>query len=167
MNNLFNEIKENLETSINELKFEFENYDFSTPDGLDKDAFSSIETFEAIAKTNQKLKSFPALKKLIKSSLFSTDEEDYKLSEFDWDTLEDSYEEVTELYENYMSLLQEVEDNLTGDLTVDTAKLLDAGDLMNELLKLAIDNDQVYEINHPEHGVVYLLNDALQKKLEN
>lgn len=165
MNNLITEAKSELEGEIDNLSGLFEDYDFNTIDGLDKSCLKTISGFESLAVDDNSVKRFSIIKKTIKASLFSNDDDHYKVSDFDWDQFEETLEEITEKYATYTELLESVEDNLTGNLTVDTANVLNASDLMSKLLELAVDQNDVYEIMHPVHGVVYVLSSELQAKM--
>ena len=108
---------------------------------------------------------FSDFRKSIKYDFYSNDD-DIKTSDFDWDELESQYDEVVVKYNSYKALYVEIEDNLTGDQTVDSVELMDKDDVMERLLNYMIQEGLVYEVNHAEEGILYIANAEIEKKLE-
>lgn len=164
MSDIMNEIKDELINHIDSLRDFFEDYDFNTPQGHSKVDIDGIHGFELIAVKDEVPLSFHDFKKNIKCDFHSNDD-DVKTSEFDWDELENLYEEVAFKYNSYKALYIEIEDNLTGDQTVDSVELMDKDDVMERLLDYMIQEGLIYEVNHAEKGILYIPNAKIENKL--
>lgn len=165
MSNVMNEIKDELINEIDNLRDFFEDYDFNTKNGHSSGDIDGIDGFELIAVEDEEPVAFSAFKKGIKHDFYSNDD-DIKISDFDWDELEIQYDSVVEKYNAYKALYVEIEDNLTGDQTVDSVELMDKEDVMERLLNYMIQEGLIYEVNHAEKGVLYIANAEIENKLE-
>lgn len=165
MSDIMNEIQDELINEIDNLRDLFEDYDFNTKNGHSSGDLDGIDGFELIAVEDGEAIPFSQLKKTIKYDFFTNDD-GIKLSDFDWDQLENYYDSVVEKYMAYKALCEEIKDNLTGDQTVDSVELMDKEDVMERLLNYMIQEGLIYEVNHAEKGVLYIPNAEIANKLE-
>lgn len=165
MTDIMNEIKDELCNHIDNLRDLFEDHDFNTKDGHSSGDLDGVDGFELVAVQDGEVLSFGDFKKTIKFDFFTNDD-DVKISDFDWDDLESSYDTVVESYTAYRELRENIEENLTGDQTLDSVDIMDKEDIMDRLLTHMIDEGLVYEINHPEKGILYIANSVLENKIK-
>lgn len=165
MSEILDEIKDELYNSIENLRDLFEDYDFNTIDGHSSADLDGIDGFKLVAVKDDVLLSFSKFKKIIKFDFFSNNG-DVAISDFDWDALESQYDTVCESYSAYRVLYESIEDNLTGDQTVESVEVMDKDDLMERLLNLMLEEDMIYEVEHPEKGIFYIANAELEKKIK-
>ena len=165
MSDIMNEIKDELINEIENLRDLFGDYDFNTKNGHSSSDIDGIDGFELIAVEDEECIPFSDFRKSIKYDFYSNDD-DLKTSEFDWDELESQYDEVVVKYNSYKALYVEIEDNLTGDQTVDSVELMDKDDVMERLLNYMIQEGLIYEVNHAEKGILYIANAEIEEKLE-
>lgn len=164
MSTTHDEMKDELVNAIDNLRDCFEDFDFATAQGLSSSDLDGIEGFEQFSLTDDEVIPFSKFCKLIKHDFYSQ-EDDLKKSDFDWENLENNYEDVKEKYQSYRDFLEQVEENLTGDLTIETVEVMSEDDLKQALFELMQAQGMVYEVIHKEKGVFYVLNSSLQKQL--
>ena len=159
------DLKSDLNGLIDELKGMFLGFNFNTKDGLTLDDLDDIEGFEkfAVAADTSTAIKFSQFQKKLSPSLYSEDE-DIPKSAFDWDEVEEIFDTTVTAYNNYRSASEQVNDNLTGNQTVDDVILHDESELKNLLLQYAIDSNLVYEIN-VDGETHYLPSQQLQDKI--
>ena len=165
MSEILDEIKDELYNSIENLRDLFEDYDFNTIDGHSSGDLDGIDGFKLVAVKDDVLLSFSKFKKSMKYDFFSNSD-DVAVSDFEWDALENQYNAVCESYTAYQVLYESIEDNLTGDQTVESVELLDKEDLMERLLTLMLEENMIYEVEHPEKGIFYIANAELEEKIK-
>lgn len=159
------EIKEALETAIENLRDSFEGFNFIKKNGIELSDLDGIEGLEKIAVIDDELIEFDDFQSKIHRYLFSEDD-DVKKSEFDWDNVANYYHEVEEQYKSYQDLKQQIEDNLTGEQKLEDVELYSELDLKVALLNFLESENQIFEIN--DHGEpLYLLRDELRVKLKD
>jgi hypothetical protein len=164
MSDILLEMDSELSDAIIDLQNAFDTYDFTTASGLNAGDLDGISGFESIAVITDKPLSFRAFKQVITHDFYSNGDND--LDDFDWDALEDAYELVKEKYASYREYVSQIEDNLTGDQTIDNVEILDVDEVKSKLLEYMIEQNLVYEIDHPQYGTTYLLNDSVAKCIE-
>lgn len=159
------EQKDELSNSIDNLRDCFNEFDFLTKDGLTVESLSDISGFESLALDDSELISFDDFCDKIKKSLYSL-QGDLKKSDFDWDNLSDNYHDVYEKYQNFISLKEQVENNLTGNQEFDSVEIYDKENLNDLIFDYLISNNLIYEIEN-QGEIHFLLNEEFEKKLKN
>lgn len=157
------EQNEELSNAIDNLRECFNEFDFLTKDGLTADNLSDIGGFESLALNNSELIDFDHFSTKIKKSLYPL-EDDMKISDFDWDNLSDNYYDVSEKYESFKLLKEQVEDNLTGNQEFGSVKIYDKESLNDLVLDYLSSNNLIYEIE-TQGETYFLLNAEFEKKL--
>lgn len=163
MTTLILELNNDLIRNIEELKNTFEDYDFKTKDNFSTADLDDISGFEKLAVQQGQVIPFDDFKRKIRSSLFSLDD-DVSKSDFDWDLVEQEYDQVQKLYENYSAVIVQVEENLTGQQEVSTTLLESEESIKNLLLQYFIEQNLVYEIEN-QGEIFYMINDQIRAKL--
>lgn len=164
MSQIFEDVKNELINAIDNLKTVFDEWSFHAKNGLTVDEIDEMDFIPYVKdESNDSLIEYEEFERLIRKSLES--DEGLKKSEFDWDQLQCNYDDVVEKYDLYYSLYSQIEDNLTGDQTVDTAEILSRDDLSEAILNYLEQENKIFSIQM-QNETTYLLSSDLQKKLK-
>lgn len=133
---------------INGLKDSFYDFNFKTKKGLTRDDLDGVAGFEkfVIVDGSATPIDFSQFKKLIAPSLYSKDD-DFNVDDFEWEEVENNFDYAIDSYNNYKLSIDQINENLTGQQTLDSVVLYDETELKNLLLQNALDHNLVYEIN--------------------
>lgn len=157
------ELKNDLIRCIEELSNTFEDFDFQTKDNLSVSDLNDLSGFERLAVNQGKVIPFSDFKRKINANFFPVDDEMSK-SDFDWDLVEQEFDTVQLQYENYSAVIEQVEENLTGQQEVSTTLLESNENIKELLLQHFIDQNLVYEIQN-QGETFYMINDQLRNAL--
>lgn len=158
------EQKENIENLLDNMSISFfENYEFTTSKGFSSNCFSDFASFTELLGAYQSEFSESYREQIIseiRKSLYPIID-GIRTKDFDWDEFEGYFDECIEKNNELSEILEQVEEVLFVNQTIEDIELLDQLELMDLALEYLKNKDLIQVVNTPD-GEMYLASNELK-----
>ncbi|WP_436660282.1 hypothetical protein [Acinetobacter sp. P1(2025)] len=154
---LFIEFKQNVEENLTRLMDSFEGFGFSF-NAVEVGDLDDIDTFQNLVLDGDCKMDFEDFKRGIKKTLFSEDD-DVKVSDLDWDIVEDNYESAVNSLIEFQNFQNQVEGafDIDSGVDLDNVELLNDEDMMKSLFDKALSEKKIIPVE-TDNETYYILN---------